>query len=152
MADIRARPVEIRALAGARALPPLILVLFHFCEGHGYRGAKWFDFLAAKGYLWVEFFFALSGFVLTYVYFSRLQEFWRGGGAYLDFLKARLARLYPLHLAMLLLILVMMLSMRAIAASTSSSGCTSLRYTNSACAVASKTASSSQSGNESIPM
>src|ERR1700722_18830107 len=96
------RPTEIRALKGARALPPLILVLFHFCEGHGYRGAKWFDLPVAKGYLWVEFFFALSGFVLTYVYGSRAGEFWRGFGTYFEFLKARLARLYPLHLAMLL--------------------------------------------------
>ncbi len=66
------RPVEIKALAGARALPPLILVLFHYCEGHGYRGAKWFDLPVGKGYLWVEFFFALSGFVLTYVYGAAL--------------------------------------------------------------------------------
>jgi peptidoglycan/LPS O-acetylase OafA/YrhL len=116
MPDLPTRPVEIRALLGARALPPLILVLFHFCEGHGYRGAKWFDLPVAKGYLWVEFFFALSGFVLTYVYGSRVSEFWRGFNAYFEFLKARLARLYPLHLAMLLLILLMVVGLRAIAA------------------------------------
>lgn len=110
-----ARPAEIRALLGARALPPLILVLFHFCEGHGYRGAPWFDLPVAKGYLWVEFFFALSGFVLTYVYAMRTKQFWRGS-AYFDFLKARLARLYPLHLAMLLLILMMLLTLRWLAA------------------------------------
>ena len=72
------RPSEIKALAGARALPPLILVLFHFCEGHGYRGAGWFDMPVGKGYLWVEFFFALSGFILVHVYGSRAREFWRG--------------------------------------------------------------------------
>src|SRR5580704_16247440 len=100
------RPVEIKALAGARAIPPLILVLFHFCEGHGYRGAKWFDVPVGKGYLWVEFFFALSGFVLTYVYGARVMEFW-SGKAYVPFLKARLTRLYPLHLFMLFVILAM---------------------------------------------
>jgi peptidoglycan/LPS O-acetylase OafA/YrhL len=109
------RPTEIRALAGARAFPPLILVLFHFCEGHGYRGAPWFDLPVAKGYLWVEFFFALSGFVLTYVYASRVQEFWRGR-AYFAFLKARLARLYPLHLFMLFVILAMVIVLRWLAA------------------------------------
>ncbi|MGH6875963.1 MAG: acyltransferase family protein [Rhizomicrobium sp.] len=112
---VPSRSPEIRALQGARALPPLILVLFHYCEGHGYRGAWWFDLPVARGYLWVEFFFALSGFVLTYVYAPRLREMWslRGYGA---FLRARLARLYPLHLAILLLILCMVIALRALAA------------------------------------
>ena len=109
------RPAEIRALLGARAFPPLILVLFHFCEGHGYRGAPWFDLPVAKGYLWVEFFFTLSGFVLTYVYAARVREFWRGN-AYFTFLKARFARLYPLHIATLLVILAMVIVLRWLAA------------------------------------
>jgi len=109
------RSPEIRALHGARALPPLILVLFHYCEGHGYRGAWWFDLPVARGYLWVEFFFALSGFVLTYVYAPRLRALWRPRG-YAAFLQARLARLYPLHLTILLLILLMVIALRAIAA------------------------------------
>lgn len=110
----REKPTEIRALSGARAIPPLILVLFHFCEGHGYRGAKWFDLIAAKGYLWVEFFFALSGFILVHVYVSRAGDMWRGHG-YLQFLRARLARLYPLHLFMMLAILAQLVVFRALA-------------------------------------
>ncbi len=109
------KPAEIRALSGARAIPPLILVMFHFCEGHGYRGFRWFDMLAAKGYLWVEFFFALSGFVLFLVYASRTEEFWRGR-AYPVFLRARLMRLYPLHLFMLLFIFALAFALRALAA------------------------------------
>ncbi|HEY1613872.1 MAG TPA: acyltransferase [Rhizomicrobium sp.] len=115
MADSSTRPRQIRALLGARALPPLILVLFHYCEGHGYRGVWWFDLPVARGYLWVEFFFALSGFVLTYAYAPRLADMWRPRG-YLAFLRTRLARLYPLHLAMLLLILAMLVSLRWLAA------------------------------------
>jgi peptidoglycan/LPS O-acetylase OafA/YrhL len=110
------RPVEIKALAGARAIPPMILVLFHFCEGHGYRGAKWFDLPVGRGYIWVEFFFALSGFVLTYVYGARVADFWEGR-AFVPFLKARLSRLYPLHLAMLLIMAVMVVALRALAQS-----------------------------------
>jgi peptidoglycan/LPS O-acetylase OafA/YrhL len=109
------RPTEIRALKGARALPPLILVLFHYCEGHGYRGAWWFDLPVARGYLWVEFFFALSGFVLTYAYAPRLREMWSARG-YGRFLQSRLARLYPLHLAMLLVMLAMVITLRWLAA------------------------------------
>ena len=108
------RPATIAALAGARAIPPLILVLFHFCEAHGYRGAKWFDLPVGKGYLWVEFFFALSGFVLTYAYGARAAELWRGR-AYFAFLKARIARLYPLHIFMLLTILAMVIVLRWVA-------------------------------------
>jgi peptidoglycan/LPS O-acetylase OafA/YrhL len=109
------RPVEIKALMGARAIPPLILVLFHYCEANKYTGAKWFDLPVGKGYLWVEFFFALSGFVLAYVYGSRTRNLWRLKG-YSAFLKARLARLYPLHLAMMFVILLMVVALRWLAA------------------------------------
>jgi peptidoglycan/LPS O-acetylase OafA/YrhL len=107
------RPTEIKALAGARAIPPLILVLYHFCEGHHYRNFKPFDLLVGHGYLWVEFFFALSGFILTYVYGAKVAAFFRGH-AYKDFIIARLSRLYPLHLAMLLFILVLVIVLNGI--------------------------------------
>src|SRR5271168_3223651 len=115
MTEPHARPKEIVALAGARAIPPLILVLFHYCEANKYTGAKWFDLPVGKGYLWVEFFFALSGFVLAYVYGSRAQSLWKASG-YFTFLKARLARLYPLHLAMMFVILAMVVVLRWLAA------------------------------------
>ena len=81
-----------------------------------YQNAFWYDALVAKGYLWVEFFFALSGFILVHVYGDRAAEFWRGTRAYLTFLKMRLARLYPLHLFMLFAILGLMIVLRALAA------------------------------------
>src|SRR5215471_13548196 len=109
------RPAEIKALSGARAFPPLILVLYHFGEGHHYQNAFWYDALVAKGYLWVEFFFALSGFILVHVYGDRASEFWRGTSTYLAFLKTRLARLYPLHLFMLFAILGLVIALRLLA-------------------------------------
>ena len=48
-----AKPVEIKDLSGARALPPLVLVLFHFSEGPGYRGWWVVALVLAGGYLWV---------------------------------------------------------------------------------------------------
>lgn len=100
---------------GARALPPLLLVLYHYHEGHGYQHFRLFDVFIAKGYVWVEFFFALSGFILVHVYGPRLAALWHAKG-YSDFLKTRLARLYPLHLATLLIMLAMIVVLRALAA------------------------------------
>jgi peptidoglycan/LPS O-acetylase OafA/YrhL len=102
------RPAEIKALSGARALPPLMIVLYHYCTFHQYVPAE--AVLGPpimKGYLWVEFFFALSGFILIHVHGTRVSEFWRGR-AYVPFLQARLARLYPVHLVTLLSILLLM--------------------------------------------
>ncbi len=106
---------RIAALAGARAFPPLMIVMFHFSEGHHYSGFRPFDLLVTRGYLWVEFFFVLSGFILTHVYWPRLGELFRRSG-YIAFLRARLIRLYPLHLFMLLLILALVVLLRALAA------------------------------------
>ncbi len=106
---------RIAALAGARAFPPLMVVLFHFSEGHHYSHFKILDLFAARGYLWVEFFFVLSGFILTHAYWQRLKDLLRPD-AYIAFLRARLIRLYPLHLFMLLLILAAVLGLRALAA------------------------------------
>jgi peptidoglycan/LPS O-acetylase OafA/YrhL len=106
---------KILALAGARAFPPLMVVMFHFSEGHHYSGWRPLDFLATRGYLWVEFFFVLSGFILTHAYWPRLNELLRRSG-YLAFLRARLIRLYPLHLFMLFLLLAMVIGLRALAA------------------------------------
>src|SRR5262245_20792703 len=106
---------KIAALAGARAFPPQAVVMFHFSEGHHYSGFRPLDFLATRGYLWVEFFFVLSGFILTYAYWPRLKDLFTASG-YLAFLRARLIRLYPLHLFMLLLILLLVLGLRALAA------------------------------------
>jgi peptidoglycan/LPS O-acetylase OafA/YrhL len=104
----------IQALAGARAFPPLMVVMFHFSEGHHYSGVRPLDFLATRGYLWVEFFFVLSGFILTHAYWARLSDL-LGRSGYLAFLRARLIRLYPLHLFMLLWILGMVVVLRLLA-------------------------------------
>ena len=106
---------RIAALAGARAFPPLMIVAYHFSEGHHYSGFRPFDLWATRGYLWVEFFFVLSGFILTHVYWPRLPDLSNRSG-YLAFLRARLIRLYPLHLFLLLLLLAMVLGLKALGA------------------------------------
>ena len=54
--------------------------------------------LVTKGYLGVEMFFVLSGFILSHVY---LQGFGEGRFRYGSFLWARIARIYPLHIAIM---------------------------------------------------
>src|SRR5271165_7035382 len=62
---------------------------------------SWHAELPPRGYLGVDLFFLLSGFVMMHAY-GQMQA---GMGAYLQFLKARLARIYPVHLLVLVLLL-----------------------------------------------
>ena len=105
------RAPEIRALTGARGIPVLLIVLFHYHEWFGYPGAPWYDTIASKGYIWVEFFFALSGFILFYAYGSRF-----GVGLKAEaigaFLAARVSRIYPLQLVTLLAVVILEIDRR----------------------------------------
>ena len=60
--------------------------------------------LIAHGYLGVDLFFVLSGFILSYVY---LEGFGAGRFNYGSFIVHRLARIYPLHIATLLFTLLL---------------------------------------------
>jgi peptidoglycan/LPS O-acetylase OafA/YrhL len=103
---------QLASLTPLRGIAALWVVIFHFCwylpaiHPERYTGAVY------KGYLAVDLFFVLSGFVITHVY---KEGFARGLSArrYQNFLKARVARLYPLHLAVLLLFLVAAMAERA---------------------------------------
>lgn len=67
--------------------------------------------IVAKGYLGVELFFVLSGFILSHVY---LDAFGERRASYRGFLWARLARIYPLHLVILLVLVLLVLISSAI--------------------------------------
>lgn len=75
------------SLDGMRGLAAIIVVLHHF-------GLQVNPGLAASGYLAVDFFFALSGFVLALAYQDRLAE----GLSVRRFMLQRTIRLYPLFL------------------------------------------------------
>lgn len=60
--------------------------------------------LIDKGYLGVDLFFILSGFILSYVY---LEAFGERRFDYREFVVHRLARVYPLHIATLLFTLLL---------------------------------------------
>jgi peptidoglycan/LPS O-acetylase OafA/YrhL len=96
--------VRFAALDALRGVCALLVALFHFnFQGEGaIAGVQ----AVQKGWLFVDFFFVLSGFVLAHAYWGRIGGEvgpWR-------FLGLRLGRIYPLHLAVLLAMIVLELA------------------------------------------
>ncbi|WP_312363557.1 MULTISPECIES: acyltransferase [unclassified Sphingobacterium] len=75
-------------LDGLRGIAAIVVVTFHLAEplatGH-------LDILVNHGYLAVDFFFLLSGFVISHAYDNRWQEM-----SMANFFKRRIARLQPM--------------------------------------------------------
>ena len=89
-------PLDLKPLTALRFAAAAWVVSFHYWPV--LAGAA-IPMLVQKGYLGVEMFFVLSGFILCHVY---LRGFGDGTFRYGAFLWARVARVYPLHLAVLL--------------------------------------------------
>jgi len=89
-----ARAPELPALTSLRGIAAVGVLLFHssYYAYHFAGGSP--PWLWRRGYLAVDLFFFLSGFVLTHVYGRRLteQQSWRTIGG---FLWARFCRIYP---------------------------------------------------------
>ncbi|MFM7322120.1 MAG: acyltransferase family protein [Armatimonadota bacterium] len=97
------RAPHIAGLTPLRGIAALLVVAFHLDSiGAMFQLGPflpWTGFLA-RGYLWVDFFFVLSGFILSHVYGADF----RGGvrlPAVRSFAGARFARIVPMHLAAL---------------------------------------------------
>lgn len=89
-------PADLRPITALRFGAAIWVAIYTFWEnlaGAGHSG------LVDKGYLGVELFFVLSGFILSHVY---LQAAGEKQFSYRGFLWARIARVYPLHLATLI--------------------------------------------------
>jgi peptidoglycan/LPS O-acetylase OafA/YrhL len=99
-----ATKTEIRPLTSIRGIAAIAVVLYHF---QGNFADKFyldkFTLLFSRGYLWVDFFFLLSGFILSHVH---ADEFVRGPSPYRAFLVKRIARVYPLHVVTLFVLLL----------------------------------------------
>ncbi|MBO3269053.1 acyltransferase family protein [Hymenobacter defluvii] len=83
-----ATPPHYPVLDGLRGVAAIIVVTFHLTEP---LGTGHLDILVNHGYLAVDFFFLLSGFVIGYAYDDRWYKMSVGG-----FLKRRVARLQPM--------------------------------------------------------
>jgi peptidoglycan/LPS O-acetylase OafA/YrhL len=75
-------------LDGLRGVAALAVVIFHFMEWVFTDYSKNF---IGHGFLAVDFFFCLSGFVIGYAYDDRIQKM-----GIKEFFKSRLIRLHPL--------------------------------------------------------
>jgi peptidoglycan/LPS O-acetylase OafA/YrhL len=88
---------RLEALTTLRFLAALHVLLFHLqVEGILSGGPWWYQNFAGIGYIGVNFFFVLSGFILVYTYDTnnvQPRRFWR----------ARFARIYPAYLFSLVL-------------------------------------------------
>lgn len=89
-------PQDLRALTALRFGAAAWVAMYAFWPN---LDVAFVPNLAAKGYLGVELFFVLSGFILSHVYLQAAGEKRFGYGS---FLWARIARVYPLHLATLI--------------------------------------------------
>ncbi len=100
------RKPALPALTGIRSLLALIIMLFHFTpSGLTWAAHPRFTLypLIDIGYVFVSFFFVISGFILYYNYAERA-----GGVNPLDFWVARASRLYPIYLLTMLVSIPML--------------------------------------------
>lgn len=88
---------ELKALTSMRGIAAWFVVLFHIRFALGLPDPEMH--LLAKGYLAVDFFFLLSGFVIWMTWGERIRT--GGLAAIPGFLQRRIARVWPLHLALL---------------------------------------------------
>jgi peptidoglycan/LPS O-acetylase OafA/YrhL len=87
--------MRFRALDGFRGLCALLVALYHFPVHNHILGPRFF---LPHAQMLMDFFFVLSGFLISGAYGEKLKT-WRDVGG---FARARFARLWPLHAAMLL--------------------------------------------------
>ena len=89
---------QVRPLTSLRFVAATMFVLLHAAGQFGISQTPGGPFLLRQG---VSFFFVLSGFILVYVY-DELE-----GVSARSFLRARIARIWPAHIAALLLLLLL---------------------------------------------
>lgn len=87
-ATVRAEKPHYAVLDALRGIAAIIVVIFHIFEPHS---SGHHDQIINHGYLAVDFFFLLSGFVISYAYDDR----W-GQMNFTEFFKRRVLRLQPL--------------------------------------------------------
>lgn len=91
---------DVKCLTSLRFFAAAWVVLLHFSHELPMAVTDLTQFFE-NGRLGVDFFFVLSGFILSHVYLTSLEE---DRFSFRRFIQKRLARLYPLHLVCILLV------------------------------------------------
>jgi peptidoglycan/LPS O-acetylase OafA/YrhL len=95
----------VPSLTGVRALAALLVLGLH-AEQNVPVGLQSLLPFFARGYLGVDFFFVLSGFIITHVYLANLAQ--PSTAATRIFLWHRFVRIYPVHVAVLAGLMVLL--------------------------------------------
>lgn len=96
-------PSDIKPLTGLRFIAAFWILMYFFWNRLGF-GESFFPGIVHMGYLGVDLFFILSGFVLAHVYGPQLEN---KSFKFGSFIWARLARVYPVHILTLAIIFVL---------------------------------------------
>lgn len=96
---------EIKSLTALRGIAALAVVMQHFSSTAQRHSAVSIPSLVPHGYLAVDFFFVLSGFIMCYTYLAVFQR--DGMAAYGPFLLRRAVRLLPLNVFVTLALLLL---------------------------------------------
>jgi peptidoglycan/LPS O-acetylase OafA/YrhL len=94
---------EIKALTSLRGIAAMMVVFQHFSATAQEHSQVIIPSLVPHGYIAVDLFFVLSGFIMAYTYLEDFQT--RGLHAFPAFIMKRLARIVPLNTFSVLLVL-----------------------------------------------
>src|SRR5687768_4766570 len=100
---------EISSLTGLRFVMAFWVLLYHAKD---FSSGLFFD-LFRKGYLGVDFFFVLSGFILSYAYEKQFLESTPEKKTFGNYLRNRFARIYPVHFFTLIFSIIFLNALRA---------------------------------------
>lgn len=95
----RAPVAMLPTLTGVRGIAALAVLFYHIRDAMGGFASERVISVLAQGYLAVDLFFVLSGFVLWWNYRDQFHD--RGLRAASGFMIKRFARIFPLHVAIL---------------------------------------------------
>ena len=106
VSSIKHNVINLPNLTPLRAIAAMAVVVFHFNEISIVFVTQQQSMLLRKCYMMVDLFFIMSGFIMLHVYgesFSKAVN-WK---SFAKFIKARFARLYPLHFFLLLVLVIL---------------------------------------------
>ena len=99
------KTVDIPSLTALRGIAALLVMAMHFDSMVVHLQFSPSSRFLGNAYLMVDLFFIMSGFILMHVYSGSFSQS-LGWTDYVSFLRARLARIYPLHVVMLAIIVI----------------------------------------------